>query len=212
MGREGGDEGTVHHVRQAVDDSTNVLFLAPSMSSDKSGSCLDVFVPPSPTDTRFLAVNYTQSTDRWLETWREHVETMPEDLIVVNVGTSTRSAAATTGTDTGPTDGVIRTVESPEDLTGLGITLGQQLTEWTEKSDAPVVVCFDSLTVLLQYVDLQRTFRFLHVLSGRAASMGVSIHYHLDPTTVDSQTLATLTSLFDATVRREDGEWTARRR
>lgn len=212
MGPEGGDERSVHRVRGEVDDAANVLFLAPSMNDAGAESCLELFVPSDPSETRVLAVSYTQSPDRWLRTWREHVETPPADLTVVSVGTSTRSTAAASGTGGPENRGMVRTVESPEDLTGLGITLGQQLSAWTEESDAPVVACFDSLTVLLQYVDLQRAFRFLHVLSGRAASMGVTVHYHLDPTTVDTQTLATLTSLFDATLRYEDGEWHWQRR
>lgn len=211
MGAEGRDEGTVHRVEGEGGDAANVLFLAPSDAVAES--CLELFVPADPSETRVLGVTYTQSADRWLETWRAQVETAPADLSVASVGSSTRSAAAAApGSDSRPTGRVVQTVESPEDLTGLGITLGQQLSTWAEESDAPIVVCFDSLTVLLQYVDLQRAFRFLHVLSGRAASMGANVHYHLDPTTVDSQTLATLTSLFDATFRYEDGEWRTRHR
>lgn len=211
MGVEGGDERTVHRARSSVADASNVLFLAPSLGEAGEERCLDLFVPSDPTGTRLLGVSYTRTADRWLDLLREHVERPPSDLAVVSVGTTTRSAAAASG-DARRANGVVQTVESPDDLTGLGITLGQQLSAWTETSDEPVTVCFDSLTVLLQYVDLQRAFRFLHVLSGRVESMGVNAHYHLDPDAVDEQTVATLTSLFEAVLRYEDGEWQAHRR
>jgi hypothetical protein len=75
--------------------------------------------------------------------------------------------------------------------------------------DEHIVFCFDGVTSLLQYADLQRAFRFLHVVTGRVKTVGGVGHYHLDPEAHDTQTLATLKGLFDAVIEVEDdGTWT----
>jgi hypothetical protein len=68
------------------------------------------------------------------------------------------------------------------------------------ESDEPGLLCFHSLTTLLQYADPQRTFRFVHTLGSRARSCGVIAHYHLDPAAHDAPTVATLEPLFDVVV------------
>lgn len=206
----GGDADVVDSqtVVDVLDGAANVLVLSATMSDDHAGGCLDLVVPDEIEQARVLAVSYTRSPDEWLEVWRDRIGSMPADVVVVTVGAGNRSttqAAASAVTTIG--DIRIRSIESPEDLTGLGIAMGEQFDEWDD--DAPIVLCYDSLTVLLQFVELQRAFRFLHVLTGRVAAAGAQAHYHLDPATVDERELATLTSLFNATVRREDGTWVA---
>lgn len=200
-----------HAVSEQVAGAPNVLFLAPTMGDVPADACLDCFLRGAPADARVLAVSYTRTVDQWLASWRERAGHVPEQLTVVTMDSTTRSATA--AADDTSMDGTVSVepCESPDDLTGLGITLGQHLSAWAE-DDAPVYLCFDSLTVLLQYADLQRAFRFLHVLSGRVAGYGGHAHYHLDPTAVDDRAVATLTSLFDATVAYEDGEWQVRTR
>ena len=73
-------------------------------------------------------------------------------------------------------------------------------------SDEDISFCFNSITSLLQYADVQRAFRFLHVVTGRVKTVGGTGHYHLDPEAHDRQTLATLKGLFDAVIEvNEDG-------
>lgn len=200
-----------HEVRERIAGEPNVLFLAPTMSGVGPDACADCFVGEAVGDARVLAISYTRSADEVLESWRNQSGGTPEALAVVTVGEMTRSAAVSAGTPEVGETTAVESLESPDDLTGLGIVIGQQLTRW-EDGDEPVYLCFDSLTVLLQYVDLQRAFRFLHVLSGRVAGFGVHAHYHLDPTAVDDRTVATVTSLFDAVVRYEDDTWLVRSR
>ena len=75
-----------------------------------------------------------------------------------------------------------------------------------------IAVCFNSITSLLQYADLQRGFRFLHVVTGRVKTVGGVGHFHIDPDAHDAQTLATLKGLFDAVVEvNDDGSWDVQR-
>ena len=192
-----------------LDDATNVLVLSDGLDGDARASYYDTFLPAAPADLRVLAVEYTRGPDGWLGEWRRHVGNSPAETAIVSVNDGTRSASAGVDPTVYQGDGTgcaVSVVESPDDLTGLGITVGGHLKRWEDAG--PTLVTVDSLTVLLQYVDLKRAFRFLHVLVNRVKAAGAAGHYHMDPAAHDEQTVATLASVFDAVARHEDGEWT----
>jgi hypothetical protein len=202
---ESGGETAAESLRSAA----NVLVLSDGMDPDARASYYDELLPADPTDLRVLAIEYTRGPDGWLDEWRDHVGRPPAGTAIVSVDDGTRSAA-TAGTQpvyggdgTGRT---VSTVESPDDLTGLGIAIGGHLKRW-DGTAGPALLTLDSLTVLLQYVDLKRAFRFLHVLVNRVKGTGGVGHYHMDPGAHDDQTVATLASVFDAVARYDDGEW-----
>jgi hypothetical protein len=184
----------------ALVDEQNVLVRAPTGEAD---GLAEAFLPSGadPERTHALAVSYTRSPDEWLENWRSSVGPLPGQCTVVGMGETTRSAAASGGASVGPMADVTVIGENPEDLTGLGITLGERL-------DRRTMLSFDSLTALLQYVDADLAFRFLHSLTGQVAGAGASAHYLLDPEAHDQRTVATLTELFDAVADRTDDGWT----
>jgi hypothetical protein len=150
-------------------------------------------------------VTFTQSAAEWVEEWDDRVGDQPARGGVVAVGQG--------GADVPGADWRVATVESPSDLTGIGIELSELLSTMAEAADdEPVSVCFDSITSLLQYADLQRTFRFLHVVTGRVKTVDGVGHFHIDPAAHTDQELATLKGLFDAVVDvDEDGEFTVTR-
>ncbi|PSP96710.1 hypothetical protein BRC94_11835 [Halobacteriales archaeon QS_5_70_17] len=177
-----------------LSDAYNVLLRSSSIDWLSSGACVPPFLPEDREvgDVDLIAVSYTRTGTEWSAAWEERLGTLPGRSVIVGVDDAVRES------DGGRSD-VVETNESPDDLTGIGITLSEYLSSWgCEGGD--LVVCFDSLTALLQYVSLQRAYRFLHVLTGRAAAVGARSHYHLDPGAHDDRTVATLTSLFDAVV------------
>lgn len=176
-------------------DVYNALLRSPSIDWLSSGACVPPFLPEDGdiVEIDLLAVSYTRTGAEWSAAWREELGALPRRSVVVGVDDAVRE-----GSDEA-VDGVVETSESPDDLTGIGIALSEYLSSWGSE-DGDVVVCFDSLTALLQYVSLERAYRFLHVLTGRAAAVGARAHYHLDPGAHEDRTLATLTSLFDAVV------------
>lgn len=91
---------------------------------------------------------------------------------------------------------VTESVSTPSDLTGLGISIGQFLSEF----DEPVLVCFDSLTSLLQYVDVQTAYEFLHAVTGQIHAAGARAHFHVDPSAHDEMDVDAIASLFDARI------------
>jgi hypothetical protein len=96
---------------------------------------------------------------------------------------------------------VTENVSAASDLTGLGIQIGKFLSEW----DEPVFVCFESLTSMLQYVDYETAYEFLHAVTGQVYAAGAQAHFHVDPSAHGEQQVAGISSLFDASVSLEDG-------
>ena len=188
--------------------AVNVLVLSDSMDPDARRSYYEKLLPADPGSLNVLAIQYTRGPDGWLDEWREYVGESPARTAVVSVDDGTRSAAAGRDSTAYEGDGgsTLSIVESPDDLTGLGITIGSHLERWDDHPGRTLIT-LDSLTVLLQYVDLKRAFRFLHMMVNRVKSAGAVGHYHMDPAAHDDQTVATLASVFDAVARQEDGEW-----
>jgi hypothetical protein len=98
----------------------------------------------------------------------------------------------------------VHEVSDPGDLASLGEAIGEQLSRWADR-DARPVVCFQSLTALLDRVDLRRLFRFLYTLGHRLKAAGAVSHFHLDPA-VDDRTIHTLLPVFDTVVWRDGSE------
>lgn len=187
-------------------DGPNVLVLAPSMDAHDTEACAHLLDSDASTNT--LLVTLLQSPDDRVDVLRRH-GVRPNELGVICCDDTTRGAsAATTPSPSTSTPGMptITAVPSPADLTGIGMQVSRFLSAWSD-TDAEVRVCLHSLTVLLQHVDVQRAFRFLHVLTQRVTVSGAVAHYHMDPAAHDPQVVAMVQSLCDVTLELVDGEW-----
>jgi len=189
-----------------IGDASNVLVLAPSLGERGTDACTHLLTRTSPERTNVLSVAYTETPREFVDRWLDGTGAPPARGGVVAVGESEANL--------GDSNRTARAVENPADLTGVGIELSELLSGMNNAAgdDEAITVCFNDLTTLLQYADLQRTFRFLHVVTGRVKTVGGVGHYHIDPDAHDQQTLATLTGLFDAVLEaEEDGSWSVRR-
>ena len=177
---------------------SNVLLLAPSLGGQGNDICLDLLTQTAPSETNMLAISYTDTPQEWVENWLDHAGVSPVRGGIVSVGQAE--------TEIDDPSWAVKTVENPSDLTGIGIELSELLSGMATAADEDeyIAVCFDGITSLLQYADLQRAFRFLHVVTGRVKTVGGIGHYHLDPEAHDPQTLATLKGLFDAVIEVDD--------
>ena len=185
-----------------LSDVSNVLLLAPSLGSHGRDVCFDLLAETPPAETNVLVISYTQTPGELVDDWTDHVGTPPIRGGVVSVGQGEAGAEDSSW--------AVKSVENPSDLTGVGIELSEFLSgiASTAEDGENIAVCFNSVTSLLQYADLQRVFRFLHVVTGRIKTVGGVGHFHLDPDAHDEQTLATLKGLFDAVVEvDENGAW-----
>lgn len=194
-------------------DAHNVLLLAPPMDACADDGCVDLLTVDSPGREDVLFVTFVDSPDERLEVWRSRAgNEPPAKLGFVNVADTTRSAAVAATSAVGPGEEFsIRSVSSAGNLTDIGIEVSKYLAEWDGDGNR-TVVCFHSLTTLLQYVDLQRAFRFLHVVTGRVRATEGLAHYHVDPSAHDARTINTLKTLFDGLAEWDGTSWQVRNR
>jgi hypothetical protein len=174
-------------VLATVGEASRLLMLAPQLDGDVDGLCHEHLSSGAPVLQVSLRTNATAVVD----SWDEHDGAQPAALSVVAVGPIEGEAV--------PDSVTVRRASNPGDLTGLGIAITRCLDEF----DAPPVVCFDSLTVLLQYVETGAAFRFLHTMSRYFANADARVHAHLDPDAVSDRAVNSISSLFDAIVAHE---------
>jgi len=177
-----------------LSDVSNVLLAAPSLGSAGQRVCDSLLTRTPPSETNVLVVTFGDTPQEWVEDWMDSVGVAPVRGGVVSIGQAEAAVEDPSW--------AAKTVENPSDLTGIGIELSELLSGMATAADDDeyLVICFDSITSLLQYADLQHAFRFLHVVTGRVKTANGVGHYHLDPEAHDQQTLATLKGLFDAVV------------
>lgn len=190
------------------DEAHNVLLLGTGDAIRTHGTCSSIAVDGAPDRTRVVAISYLRDAETYREQWRESVGTLPEHLAVIEA-----QDAPSSENKTSPYDDTDVLTESPDDLMWLGIHANEYLTRWHDVDD-PVALCLDSLSVLLQYVSVERAYKFLHVLTGRIERAGAKAHYHMNPTLHDTQEINTVKQLCDSAVEYDPAseEWAVQSR
>lgn len=186
------------HLHGQSDGGANVLIHTSARDADGDKKCLDFLTAPPPQQSNVLFVTYPQTPDEQMRTWLEYTGERPANLGIIDVGETTRAATAVHTPEPSPKPKQpIQTVENPSDLTGLGITISEQLADW-EGNPYQTGIWFDSITALLQSTDdVQTAYRFLHTLIGRVKTVQGRACYTITPDAHDERTVAILTSLFD---------------
>ncbi|MFC4550437.1 MULTISPECIES: DUF7504 family protein [Halorussus] len=183
-------------MRQSPHAVRNTLLCAPTLDGDAETQIYEILTQTGPEETNLLVISYRDGPDKWFADWQSYGGQQPADLGFIHVGEITRSAATTSKSTTTTSLGFLDAVGNPADLTGLCIQISKYLERWAE-TDRNIVVYFNSLTSLLQFVDLNKAYRFLHVLIGRVKSVDGHAYYRIDSDAHESQTVAILQSLMD---------------
>jgi hypothetical protein len=171
---------------------TNVLVLAPSLSDTKRTTCLNLLAPGELSQLDVLRITYSASPQELVEEWLAEHDDLPGRMGIIDVG----DRAGMGSVDGGDLpDGVFVTDANPNDITGLGMRLNNYLNDVSDESQ--LVVCFDSLTELLQFADVQSAFKFLHMFAGQLRQVDAIGHFHLDPGAHDTQVISRLKPVFD---------------
>lgn len=180
------------------DPGTNVLVLGPSLAETHTSQCLDLLTVAAPSRLDVLRITYSEDPQELVEQWREHVGTLPARTGIVVVGTSPNGP---TDADLAGESNVAVTSANSNDITGLGMLLNNYLNDVDDAHQ--LVVCLDSLTELLQFTDVQSTFKFLHTLTGQLREADAIGHFHMDPAAHEEQTIGRLKPAFDDAVHLE---------
>lgn len=174
---------------ERVRDATTTLVAAPSMEGAGTDICRHLLAQAAADDRDVLVVAYSRSP-------RECVAHLPDGADaagVIVVGDAPHEQPATD-------DVSVDAVSSAEDVTALGIMLSRALAE----ADGDLAVCFDSVSAMLQYVERDTAYEFLHTITRQLYATDARAHLHLDPTAHDEATVDLLTSLCDAVVDLSD--------
>jgi len=154
---------------------------------------------PDPAGDDILAVAFAGSPARWLDEWRAAVDAPPRATFVVYDAASWLAGDPSDRiADAAPADTAVRTefVDSPGNLTDLGVTLTELLETHAERAPE-TTFCFQSLTVLLQYSPPDEVYQFLHTLGGHLDRFGIAGHFHLHEGAHEEETIASLRPAFD---------------
>lgn len=147
-------------------------------------------------DADQLVVLAFQNHEEWLDAVYSDPDGGPDALVCA--GEMLRSAAATVATEDafGPT---VVDVPSAEDLGAIAMEVANIIDECRSANDT-VTVVVDGLDVVLEAVDVERTFRLIHVLRGHVRAGEDDLIAYLDPEGVDEETRRVLEPLFDRVV------------
>lgn len=174
----------------------NVLLLTPHVGDKVDNVCTDHIFDQRDSEPAIVLVTLIESPRRRLQTLREHNNRLPNDISVICTAESLgRSSAEINGVE-------VVTISDPSDLARLGVKISDVLSALT---DRPIVLCFYSLTDLIQLVELSRVFQFVYTLGGRVSASGAEAHYHLNPNAHDNQVISTLRPLFDSVIEVANG-------
>lgn len=175
-----------------------VLYLTPGLAAGSDECCTTLSTRREPAATNALWIVYTGSPTGRLSSWIERTGEKPVRSAAITVGEGTRPPSSA-----GPSFDTVERINAPADLTGVGISVSELLSSWDDAGET--MVCFDSITALLQYVDVETAYEFVHVLLGRLEALDAHSHFHLDPDAHDELVVEQLKTLFDAVVT-YDGE------
>ncbi|WP_240334597.1 MarR family transcriptional regulator [Halorussus sp. MSC15.2] len=189
--------------RRQLEQSSNVLLLAP-LTPTGNRACLELLASTTPPeDANVAAVTYTPPPETWISDWKKYIERLPDELAFIHANT-----VETTGdydeSELPPDVSVARV--DPNQPMDIIAPLSEQLTRWNGNGNQ-TLVSVQTLTILLEYVDFDTAFRYLHILTHRVQAADAIGFYQMDPDIHDEETINTLKTLFDAVVEvSDDGE------
>lgn len=195
-------EDSGNTVSAVVPTRSNTLVLAPHLHEQDKETCLDLLTSDEPAEENILTITFREGVETKVDRWDQMVGTQPNEFAVVDMDVMTRSMSSRTqGEKTdNPSRPTVRSISNPSDLSTLRQEIRTQLSNW-EDNDARTAVCFQSLTMLREYVEDDELFRFLHTILSDLDHFETIAHFHLDPNSVEESAITTIEPFFDAVVR-----------
>lgn len=184
----------------AVADASDVLVVTPALDDAHDELCCDVLQAGETTPDQVVGVTIADSPEGKHSSWRADVGTSPS-YAFVSVNGASRSAAAQAGTAGELDRPAVEHVDAVTPADRFGMTIVEQI-----ESSGETAVCFDSITDLLEYVDRETAFKFLHALSSRVQAEDAQVHFHLDGAAHGEETITMFSTLFDVVVECNDGD------
>lgn len=179
-----------------VEGGANVLILGES--GTRTERCCDVLLDIGPADQRAeLSVTFPEDITDRTRFDTGFTGRQPNKHGQITVGDILRSVETTAPEFDEPVATDI--VEDPGNLTAIGSAVSRFCEVWADDGHR-IVLCFDSISGLLDHSDAEVVFQFLHTLLGRLSGVGTVAHFHLEASQYDQQLVTTFGTLFDDVV------------
>ena len=184
-------------------DASNVLVLAPNVADAGIDACTDLLLDATDRVDRLVVVAVGTRPSEWHGRLTDGAVGSLAPVRYVDVRTLVRSTSAEehSGDDV-PVP--VATISSPADLLTLGRSINSLLSDAADDGDR-VALCVHSISEMLQFVDREFLFKFLHAVSARVRSVGGVAFYHLDNDAPDEELRIMFSHLCD-TVATFEGE------
>lgn len=181
---------------------TSLLIAGPAMSG-KQGLALDLLAAGEAGENGLLIVSTTETAESCIDQLEQRVGTVdPGRVGVVDCSGSTQQEAIR--------EIATQRVSSPGDLTGISIATAKLMEQFATQGVSDVRHGLVSVSTLLQYLELDTVFKFLHVYMRRINDTGGLGIFTVDNAAHDQQTISTITNEFDGVIELRESESGAR--
>jgi KaiC/GvpD/RAD55 family RecA-like ATPase len=181
---------------EGIKKGSNIMLMGPPMSG-KEVILYQIMYNGAINGNAIINVTTNESANHILERFKEKKLELPLDRIGIIDCTKNPGIAVTESEN-------IKIASSPVDLTGIGVKISQFFDEFLiKKKIQKNQLHINSLSTILMYSNIQISFRFLHIHTGRIKSAGALGIYLVDRGMHDEKTLAILKQLFDGIIEIE---------
>lgn len=187
---------------ETLSEASNVLVLASLINDAGASACSDLLADAVECVDRLVVVTVGHTPGQWQQYVDDRPEMAATPITYVDVKTLVRSTAAT---DESASITPAATVSSPADLGSLGTALNELMSEAAAEGER-VGLCLHSITDMLQFVDREFLFEFLHAVGARVRHAGGVGFYHLDNDSPDDKLETLFSHLCDAVVEVQNDE------
>lgn len=194
-----------HALNDYLGRSSSVLLLTPSHEPPDDSGCIDLLTREPPGETNVLSVTLSAAPAERLSVWkREAGSELPERATIIDArrnATGARLSASEAASLS------VRVLPEDAGLYDVGLAIASQLGAW-KNTDETTVACLHSVSTLLATYETDRVISLITGLNGLCERLDVIGHHHVDPSTHDEETLATLRPLYDTVIEyTSDGGW-----
>lgn len=175
-----------------LEPGTSLLIAGPAMSG-KQDLALDLLAAGLAGANGLLIVTTNESAAAYLDDLERRVPSLDRDRVGLVDCSGNSQQQAIRGIAT-------QRVSSPGDLTGISIGTAKLMQQFTDRDISSVRHGLFSVSTLLQYLDLDTVFKFLHIYTGRISdTRGLGV-FTVDNVSHDPQTINTVTNEFDGMI------------
>lgn len=171
---------------------TSVLLSGPAMSG-KRNLAIQLLAAGHKTGDGILCVTTHENAAKVVSELKTHIPTLNREQvgIIDCTGSASQETIREIATEH---------VSSPGDLTGISIGTAKLFQRFSEQNITTIRHGLVSMSTLLQYLDLNTVFKFLHIYTARiSGTQGLGV-FTIDNTAHDPQTINTIAGEFDGVI------------